>query len=40
MTPAEHLAIWEDARIAQAQDAKDVIARIEQGRDEADRALS
>jgi hypothetical protein len=37
MTPAERLAIWEEARLAWAHDATDVIADIEQGRDEADR---
>jgi hypothetical protein len=39
MTPAERLAIWEEARLAWTHDAKDVIAYIEQGRDEADREL-
>jgi hypothetical protein len=39
MTPAERLAIWEDARCAWSHDAKEVIASIEQGRDEADREL-
>jgi hypothetical protein len=39
MTPAERLAIWEDARLAWTHAAKDVIAHIEQGRDEADREL-
>jgi len=39
MTPAERLAIWEEARLAWTHDAKDVIAHIEQGRDEADREL-
>jgi hypothetical protein len=39
MTPAERLAIWEDARLAWTHDAKDVIAHIERGRDEADREL-
>ena len=37
MTPAERLAIWEEARLAWTHDAKDVIAHIERGRDEADR---
>ena len=37
MTPAERLAIWEDARPAWTHNAKDVIAHIEWGRDEADR---
>ena len=37
MTPAERLAIWEEARLAWTHNAKDVIAYIEQGRDEADR---
>jgi hypothetical protein len=39
MTPAERLAIWEEARLAWTHYAKDVIAYIEQGRDEADREL-
>jgi hypothetical protein len=39
MTPAERLAIWEDARRAWTHDAQEVIAYIEQGRDEADRDL-
>jgi hypothetical protein len=39
MTPVERLAIWEEARLAWTHDAKDVIAYIEQGRDEADREL-
>ena len=39
MTPAERLAIWEESRLAWTHDAKAVIARIEQGRDEADREL-
>jgi hypothetical protein len=39
MTPAERLAIWEEARLAWSHDPKDVIAYIEQGRDEADREL-
>ena len=29
MTPAERLAIWEDARLAWTYDAEDVIAHIE-----------
>ena len=37
MTPAERLAIWEEARLAWTHDAKDAIAYIRQGRDEADR---
>jgi hypothetical protein len=37
MTSAERLAIWEEARQAWSHEAKDVIAYIEQGRDEADR---
>lgn len=37
MTPAEHLAIWADARLAWTHDAAEVIAQIERGRDEADR---
>jgi hypothetical protein len=40
MTPVERLAIWEEARLAWTHDVKDVIAHIEQGRDEADRELS
>jgi hypothetical protein len=32
MTPAERLAIWEEARHAWTHDAKDVIAYIERGR--------
>jgi hypothetical protein len=39
VTPAERLAIWEEARLAWTHDAADVIAPIEQGRDEADREL-
>ena len=39
MTPAERLAIWEEARLAWTHDAEAVIAPIEQGRDEADREL-
>jgi hypothetical protein len=39
MTPAERLAIWEEARHAWTHDAKDVIAHIERGQDEADREL-
>jgi hypothetical protein len=39
MTPAERLAIWEDARLAWTHDAEDVIAHIQRGRDEADREL-
>jgi hypothetical protein len=39
MTPAERLAIWEEARLAWTHDPKDVIAPIERGRDEADREL-
>ena len=39
MTPAERLAIWEDARLAWIHDAAEVIAHIERGRDEADREL-
>jgi hypothetical protein len=39
MTPAERLAIWEEARRAWTHDAKDVIAHIERGRYEADRRL-
>jgi hypothetical protein len=39
MTPAECLAIWEDARLAWTHDAAEVIAPIERGRDEADREL-
>jgi hypothetical protein len=39
MTPAERLAIWEDARLASTHDAAEVIAYIERGRDEADREL-
>jgi len=39
MTPAERLAIWEDAQLAWTHDAKDVIAHIERSRDEADREL-
>jgi hypothetical protein len=39
MTPGERLAIWEEARLAWTHDAKDVIAHIERGRDEADREL-
>jgi hypothetical protein len=39
MTPAERLAIGEDARQAWMHDAEDVIAPIEWGRDEADREL-
>jgi hypothetical protein len=40
MTPAERLAIWEDARLAWTHAAEDVIAHIEPGREEADRELS
>jgi hypothetical protein len=40
MTPAERLAIWEDARLAWTHAAKDLIAHVERGRDEADRELS
>jgi hypothetical protein len=39
MTPAERLAIWEEARLAWTHNAKDVIAHIERGRGEADREL-
>jgi hypothetical protein len=39
MTPAERLAIWVEARLAWTHDAKDVMAYIEQGRDEVDREL-
>ena len=39
MTPAERLAIWEEARLAWTHDAKEVLAHIERGRDEADREL-
>jgi hypothetical protein len=39
MTPAERLAIWEDARLAWTHSAEEVIAHIERGRDEADREL-
>jgi hypothetical protein len=39
MTPAERLAIWEEARHAWTHDAKDVIAHIERARDEADHEL-
>ncbi len=39
MTPAERLAIWEDARRTWAHKVEDVIAHIEQGRDEPDREL-
>jgi hypothetical protein len=39
MTPAERLAIWEDARLAWTHDAAEVLAHIERGRDEADREL-
>lgn len=39
MTPAERLAIWEEARQAWTHDAAEVIAHIERGRDEADRDL-
>jgi hypothetical protein len=37
MTPAECLAIWEEARLAWTHNTKNVIAPIEQGLDEADR---
>ena len=39
MTPAERLAIWEEARRTWSHRAEDVIAHIERGRDEADRDL-
>jgi hypothetical protein len=39
MTRAERLAIWEGARLAWTHAAEDVVAPIEQGRDEADRGL-
>jgi hypothetical protein len=39
MTPAERLAIWEEARRAWTHGAEDVIAYIERSRDEADRDL-
>lgn len=39
MTPAERLAIWEEARRVWTHDAEDVIAHIERGRDESDREL-
>ena len=39
MTPAERLALWEEARQAWTQEAEEVIAHIERGRDEADRVL-
>ena len=39
MTPAERLAIWEEARLALTHDAEDVIVHIERGREEADREL-
>jgi hypothetical protein len=39
MTPAERLAIWEDARLAWTHRAEEVIAHIERGGDEADREL-
>ena len=39
MTPAERLAIWEDARRAWTHDAEEVITSLEQGRDEADHEL-
>jgi hypothetical protein len=39
MMPEERLTIWEEARLAWTHDAKDVMAYIEQGRDEADRRL-
>jgi hypothetical protein len=39
MMPAERLAIWEEARRVWTPNADVVIAHIEQGRDEADRAL-
>ena len=39
MTPAERLAVWEDARLAWTHDAEAVIAHIERVRDEADREL-
>ena len=37
MTPDERLAIWEEARRVWTHYAEEVIAHIEQGRDEADR---
>jgi hypothetical protein len=40
MRPAERLAIWEDTRLTWTHDAADVLAHIEQGRDEAERELS
>jgi hypothetical protein len=39
MTLAKRLAIWEEAWLAWTHNAKDVIAHIEQGWDEADREL-
>jgi predicted Fe-S protein YdhL (DUF1289 family) len=39
MTPAERLAIWEEARHAWTHGAKDVMAHIKRGQDEADREL-
>ena len=39
MTPAERLAIWEDARRAWTHHVEDVIGHVESGRDEADREL-
>jgi hypothetical protein len=39
MMPARRLAIWEEAQLAWTHDARDVIAHIEQGRDEPDLEL-
>ena len=39
MTPAERLAIWEEARRAWTNNAEGMIAYVERGRDEADRDL-
>jgi hypothetical protein len=39
MTPAKRLAIWEEAWLAWTHDGEDMIAHIQQGRDEADREL-
>jgi hypothetical protein len=39
MTPAERLALWDAARQAWTHEAEEVIAHIDGGRDEADRAL-
>jgi len=39
MTPDERLAIWEEARHAWTHKVEEVMAHIERGRDEADRAL-